>query len=90
MIDCSKISADSPLLDAKTKETIQGVFAKLDRDVVIKAAVDLKEEKSLQLSLPGGCSLPCRGQPFRLHHLLHPGYRIAFSGNSMMQKKSTA
>ncbi len=50
MIDCSKISADSPLLDAKTKETIQGVFAKLDRDVVIKAAVDLKEEKSLEMA----------------------------------------
>ncbi len=50
MIDCMQISADSPLLDEKTRETIHGVFGKLNQDVVIKAVVDMKEEKSLEMA----------------------------------------
>ena len=44
MIDISLISAETPLLDEKTAETMRGVFQKLEKAVVLKAVVDLKEE----------------------------------------------
>lgn len=50
MIDIMQISADSPLLDEKTKETMRGVFAKLNRDVTIKAVVDEKDGKSMEMA----------------------------------------
>lgn len=50
MIDMTNISGDSPLLDEKTKETLKGIFAKLDKDVVLKAVVDLQEEKSAEMA----------------------------------------
>lgn len=62
MIDLEKIPGESPLLDDQTKATIQGVFAKLTRDVVLKAVVDLKEEKSAEMAsfLKGVASLSPR------------------------------
>ena len=50
MIDLSRISEESPLLDENTKETLKGVFAKLDKDIVIKSIVDLQEEKSAEMA----------------------------------------
>lgn len=50
MIDISLISAETPLLDEKTAETMRGVFQKLEKAVVLKAVVDLKEEKSAQMA----------------------------------------
>lgn len=50
MIDLSRISEESPLLDENTKETLKGVFAKLDKDIVIKSVVDLQEEKSAEMA----------------------------------------
>lgn len=50
MIDLSKIPAESALLDEKTKETIQGVFARLTREVTLKAVVDLEEAKSREMA----------------------------------------
>ncbi|MGN0157896.1 MAG: thioredoxin family protein [Brotaphodocola sp.] len=50
MIDLSKIPAESSLLDDQIKSTIQGVLAKLTKDVVIKAVVDLEEEKSAEMA----------------------------------------
>lgn len=56
MIDISLISAETPLLDEKTAETMRGVFQKLEKAVVLKAVVDLKEEKSAQMaSFQGNC-----------------------------------
>lgn len=50
MIDLSEISGESALLDEKTKETLKGIFGKLTREVELKAVVDLKEEKSLEMA----------------------------------------
>lgn len=50
MMDMMQFSADSPLLDEKTREAIRGIFAKLNRDVTIRAVVDIKEEKSLEMA----------------------------------------
>lgn len=50
MIDINRISAESALLDEQTKETIKGVLAKLNRDAVLKAVVDLEEEKSVEMA----------------------------------------
>ena len=50
MIDIRQIPAESSLLDEKTKETIAGVFAKLTRDVTLKAVVDLNEERSAEMA----------------------------------------
>lgn len=50
MMDMMQFSADSPLLDEKTRETMRGIFAKLNRNVTIKAVVDIKEEKSLEMA----------------------------------------
>ena len=43
MIDISLISAETPLLDEKTAETMRGVFQKLEKAVVLKAVVDLQD-----------------------------------------------
>lgn len=50
MIDLSRIPAESALLDEQMKGTIQGVLAKLTKDVVMKAVVDLNEEKSAEMA----------------------------------------
>lgn len=50
MIDISLISAESPLLDEKTAETMRGIFDKLKKTVILKAAVDLEEEKSAEMA----------------------------------------
>ena len=50
MIDISLISGESPLLDEKTAETMRGIFQKLDKAVVLKAAVDPEEEKSAEMA----------------------------------------
>lgn len=50
MIDTAAISAESALLDDATKETLQKVFGKLTKDVVLKAVVDLNEEKSAEMA----------------------------------------
>ncbi len=50
MIDLNTIPAESALLDEKTRETITGVFAKLTKDVTIRAVVDLAEEKSAEMA----------------------------------------
>ena len=50
MIDLARISEESPLLDEKTKETLKGVFSKLDKEIVIKSVVDLQEEKSAEMA----------------------------------------
>ena len=50
MIDQNGIPQESPLLDEKTRETIRGVFQKLNRDVTLKAALDVKEPKSAEMA----------------------------------------
>ncbi|MDO5418099.1 MAG: thioredoxin family protein [Lachnospiraceae bacterium] len=50
MIDLNRIAAGSPLLDEKTRETLRGIFAKLNRDVELKAVVELKEDKSAEMA----------------------------------------
>ena len=50
MIDQNGIPKESPLLDEKTRETIRGVFQKLNRDVTLKAALDVKEPKSAEMA----------------------------------------
>lgn len=50
MVDREKIPAECTLLDEQTKNTIAEVFKKLNRDVVIKAVVDLDEEKSAEMA----------------------------------------
>ncbi len=50
MIDLSRIPAESALLEDQMKQTIQGVLAKLTKDVTIKAVVDLNEEKSAEMA----------------------------------------
>lgn len=50
MINLNEISAESPLLDEKTKETLAGVFAKLNKDIELKCVVDMTEEKSAEMA----------------------------------------
>ena len=50
MIDLERIAAGSPLLDEKTRETLRGIFARLDRDVELKAVVELREDKSAEMA----------------------------------------
>lgn len=50
MIDISKITVESQLLDEKMKETIKGIFNKLTRDVELKAVIDLSQEKSIEMA----------------------------------------
>jgi len=50
MIDGTSIPAGSALLDDATKATLQNVFGKLTKDVVLKAVVDLEEEKSAEMA----------------------------------------
>lgn len=50
MMDGTGISAQSALLDDATKATLQNVFGKLTKDVVLKAVVDLREEKSAEMA----------------------------------------
>ncbi|MDO5408621.1 MAG: thioredoxin family protein [Eubacteriales bacterium] len=50
MIDAGKISAESALLDEATKATIQNVFGRLTKDVVLKAVVALQQEKSAEMA----------------------------------------
>lgn len=50
MIEIASIPGDSQLLDEKTKETLKGIFAKLDKDVTLKAVVDMEEEKSKEMA----------------------------------------
>ncbi len=51
MIELDKISEESPLLDEQTKAAVQGVFGKLDRDLTLKAVVDMSEEKSAEMAV---------------------------------------
>lgn len=51
MIELTSIAGESPLLDEKTKTTIQGIFAKLDKQVTLKAVVDLQEKKSMEMAV---------------------------------------
>ena len=50
MIDGTSIPAGSALLDDATKAMLQNVFGKLTKDVVLKAVVDLEEEKSAEMA----------------------------------------
>lgn len=50
MIDMDKIPAESALLDEKTKETMKGIFSRLTKDIELKAVVDMKEEKSVEMA----------------------------------------
>lgn len=50
MIEMDKIPAESSLLDEKTKETMKGIFARLTKDIELKAVVDVQEEKSMEMA----------------------------------------
>ena len=57
MIDQNGIPQESPLLDEKTRETIRGVFQKLNRDVTLKAALDVwrsEERRGGEAGVGGG------------------------------------
>lgn len=50
MINLDGIPAESSLLDEKTKETLSGIFAKLDNDIGLKCVVKMEEEKSAEMA----------------------------------------
>lgn len=50
MIELTSITGESPLLNEKTKITIQGIFEKLEKQVTLKAVVDLQEKKSVEMA----------------------------------------
>lgn len=50
MINLENIKEESPLLDDATKETLKNIFGKLNRDIELKAVVDLEEEKSAEMA----------------------------------------
>lgn len=50
MIELASIVEESPLLDEKTKATIQGIFGKLEKPVTLKAVLDLSEKKSIEMA----------------------------------------
>ncbi len=50
MIDLGNIRDDSPLLDDTTKGTLKNIFSKLNREIGLKAVVDMEEEKSAEMA----------------------------------------
>ncbi len=50
MIDLDKIPGESALLDESVRATLTGIFGKLEKDIEIKAVLDLSQEKSAEMA----------------------------------------
>lgn len=50
MIDFTQVEKESPLLDEKMKEELRSVFAKLEAEIVLRAVLDLADEKGVELA----------------------------------------
>lgn len=50
MLDIEKFSKESQLVDDKLKQQLTGIFSKIENPIVLKAVVDEKGEKDLELA----------------------------------------